>query len=124
MKNEEEEYQEGKEENQDKEEKEKRRGSQKKITGRKWNNTELLRLSLSRENLLDLFYIVCLSVLSAKLMCITCMANNHKSQKRASDPLRLELQTVVSHYVGETDGAGLSLAAVLLFPGYGANTTP
>ena len=33
-------------------------------------------------------------------LCIICVANAYGGQKRALDPLELELQTVVGHHVG------------------------
>jgi hypothetical protein len=39
-------------------------------------------------------YVVCI--------CATCMPN-HRSQKKVTDPLKLELQTAVSNHVGAED---------------------
>ena len=33
-------------------------------------------------------------------ICAPCVCNAYRGQKRASDPLKLELQTVLSHNVG------------------------
>lgn len=33
-------------------------------------------------------------------MCTTCLLSSSRSQKRAADPLELELRTIVSRHVG------------------------
>lgn len=54
---------------------------------------------------LYLFIFMCLKVLLACVcvMCAMSLAGTLEGQKRASDPLKLEFQMFVSHYVGTRD---------------------
>ena len=47
----------------------------------------------------SIFYFMCMAVLSALYVCEPCMSGACEDQKRALDPLELELQIVVSHHV-------------------------
>lgn len=45
-------------------------------------------------------------------VCATCLPSAHEGQKRVSDPLRLELQTVVRHQVGARNQNHVSASAL------------
>lgn len=45
---------------------------------------------------------MCMNVLTER-MCSTCMPGTPGRWKKVLDPLKLDLQTVVSHHVGDGD---------------------
>lgn len=44
-------------------------------------------------------FIMCMSVLPARILCTTCVSGAHRGQKRTPGPLELE-KKIVSHHVG------------------------
>ena len=57
---------------------------------------------------MNFIYFLCVNVLPVCMyvyMCITCDPDDHRGQKRTSDPLELELLAVLRHDIGAEPGS-------------------